>query len=113
MQAGPLRKRVVFQCRDTAVDSYGQQVTTWTDAFTAWAAIEALSAREVLAAQAVQSEASHRITVRYRGEFTNPVAVAAMRINYNGRLFNISGATNTDERNRTVEIMASEGMNNG
>lgn len=113
MDAGNLRKRITFQQRTTTVDSYGQQTTTWTDLITVWASIEALSARELLAAQAVQSEVSHKITVRYRAEFANPVAVAAMRITYNGRLFNIQGATNIDERNREIDLTCAEGLNNG
>ena len=80
MQAGALRRRITFQTRDVSVDSFGQQVTTWADAFTVWASIEPLSARELFAAQAVQSEVSHKVTVRYRTELTNPVAVAAMQI---------------------------------
>ena len=113
MQAGSLRKRVTFQTRDTSVDSYGQQVTTWTDAFTVWAGIEPLSAHELFAAQAVQNEVSHKITVRYRSEIVNPVAVAAMRVSYAGRLFNIQGALNIDERRRSIELLATEGVNNG
>lgn len=113
MQAGSLFHRVVFQRRDTAVDSYGQQVTSWSDAFTTWASIEPLSARELFAAQGVQSEVTHRITARYRAELANPAGVAAMRVAYRGRIFNIQGATNVKERNRTIEILASEGLNNG
>lgn len=113
MEAGKLCRRILFQRRDTPLDSYGQQVTSWSDAFTAWASIEALSARELFAAQAVQSEVTHKITVRYRAELANPAVVAAMRVVYRGRIFNIQGATNVEERNRTVEIFVSEGVNNG
>lgn len=113
MQAGSLCRRVVFQRRDTALDSYGQQATSWSDAFTAWASIEPLSARELFAAQGGQSEVTHRITVRYRAELAHPAVVAAMRIVYKGRIFNIQGATNVDERNRAIEILASEGLNDG
>ena len=113
MTAGMFRKSVKFQTRDGAVDSYGQQVTTWTDAFTTRASIEPLSAREVFAAQAVQSEVSHRITVRYRSQLANPTAVAAMRVLYGTRVFNIVGALNINERHGIVEISASEGLNDG
>jgi SPP1 family predicted phage head-tail adaptor len=113
MRSGDLRKRVTLQRRDTTKDSYGQQVNTWADVATVWASIEGLSARELLAAQSVQSEVSHRITVRYRSELSDPKAVAAMRAVYNGRLFDISGAMNLDERNRTVELLCAEGLNNG
>ena len=64
--------------------------------------------REVLAAQAIQSQVSHRITVRYRSEFASLVAVARMRVTYKGRIFNISTCMNMDERNRTIELMAAE-----
>ena len=113
MRSGDLRKRVILQKRDVTLDSAGQQVTTWTTLATVWASIEALSVRDLLAAQAVQSEVSHKITVRYRSEFSTPVADATYRLNYNGRLFNIKGVMNIDERNRTIEIMAGEGLNNG
>ena len=107
------RKSVKFQTRDLSVDSYGGQVTTWTDAFTTRAAIEPLSARELFAAQAVQSEVSHRITVRYRSELANPALVGAMRVLYGTRVFNIQGAININERHGIVEISASEGLNDG
>ena len=113
MQAGNLRKRVTFQTRSAAVDSFGQQVTTWADAFTVWASIEPLSARELFAAQAIQSEVSHKVTVRYRAELTNPVAVAAIRVSYVGRLFNVQGALNIDERRHSIELLATEGLTNG
>ena len=113
MQAGTLRKRITFQTRDVSVDSFGQQATSWTDAFTMWAGIEPLSAREVFAAQGVQSEISHKITVRYRVELSNLTADAAMRVVHAGRLFNIQGMRSIDERHRTIELYATEGLSNG
>lgn len=113
MGAGVFRRSVKFQTRSASVDSFGQQVTTWTDAFTARACIEPLSARELFAAQAVQSEVSHLITVRYRAELANPIAVAAIRVLFGARVFNIQGALNIDERKGIVEISTSEGLNDG
>ena len=113
MQAGALRRRITFQTRDVSVDSFGQQLTTWTDAFTMWASIEPLSAREVFAAQAVQTEVSHRITVRYRTELANLTTDAAMRVVHAGRLFDVHGMLNVDERRRTIELLATEGLSNG
>ena len=113
MMAGRLRKSVRFQTRNPSVDSFGQQVTSWTDVFSTRASIEPLSAREQFAAQAVQSEISHRITVRYRTELANPTAVAAMRVVFGTRVFNIVGALNIDERHAIVEISATEGLNDG
>lgn len=113
MRSGDLRKRVTFQVRGTVSDTFGQQSTVWTDLFTTWANIQALSARELYAAQAVQSEVTHAITVRYRAELALPKAVAAMRVLYGPRVFNVSGAVNVDERNREIVLQASEGLNLG
>ncbi len=110
---GNLRHNITIQQRGITTDSFGQQVTTWSDLITVWASIEALTAREILAAQAVQSQVSHKITLRYRPELSSPMAVAAMRVVYSGRYFNISGAVNIDERNINIELLVSEGLNLG
>lgn len=113
MQAGHLRFVVQLQQRSTATDTHGQQVTTWTNLFSGRANIEPLTSRELLSAQAIQNELSHRITMRYRTEFANPITAAGLRIVYKGRYFSISGVQNIDERNRTVELLATEGLNDG
>lgn len=103
----------MFQTRETTQDDLGQQSTSWVDAFSCRADIDALSGRELMAAQAVQSSVSHTITVRYRPELQNPKDVAAMRILYGTRVFDIHEAINEDERNRVVSILAEEGVSNG
>lgn len=113
MRAGDLNRRAMLQERDTTLDAMGGQSTTWTDVAPLWVSIEALSARELFAAQAVQSEVSHTITARYRAEFVSPKATAARRITYAGRIYNIQGSMNIDEQNRTIELLVSEGLNNG
>ena len=72
-----------------------------------------MSGRALLAAQAVKSELSHEITLRYRAEFANPISASEMRAVYNGRYFNIHAVMNKDERNRELTLMCSEGLNNG
>jgi SPP1 family predicted phage head-tail adaptor len=113
MRAGDLRKRITFQTRGTATDTFGAQTPTWSDLFTTWASIDALTAREIFAAQAVNSEVTHTIIVRYTASLSVPKVVAAMRILYSGRIFNIAGMNNVDERNRTIQLTAAESMNNG
>ena len=113
MRSGDLRKRVTFQLRGVTTDSFGQQTTTWADLLTTWASLEGLTAQELFAAQSIQSEVTHTITVRYRSEFAQPKTVASMRALYGGRIFNISGAVITEERKREVVMKAAEGLNNG
>lgn len=113
ISAGKRNRRVIIQQRSLTQDTSGGQVETWTDVAPVWAAIEPLTAREIVAAQAVQSEVSHSITILWQPAFADPKAVAAMRIVYGTRIFNIAGSMNPEERNRELILTASEGMNKG
>lgn len=113
VRSGTLRKRLTFQAKAQDQDGLGQPHNTWSDRFTCWGEIAPLSGRELLAAAAVQSALTHTITVRFRPELANPKAVAAMRVLYGGRVFNIHASINEDERNRLVTLSAEEGLNNG
>ena len=109
IRAGSLRHRVTIQSRSTAIDSSGEQVATWANfAVNVPAAIRPLSAHELIAARGVQSMTSHEITIRYMAG-----VVAAMRIIYNNRYFNLAAPLNTDERNIEMIIPAIEGLNDG
>lgn len=113
VRAGNLRKRLTFQTKDAAQDALGEPVNTWTTIFTCWGEIIPLTGRELIAAASIQSEVSHTVMVRYRTELATPKSVAAMRILYKTRIFNIMAPMNEDERDRVVSLMVSEGMNNG
>lgn len=113
-----LNRRITLQSRGAVDGEYGQVPGEWANVFAdgdgkVWAGIQPLNARELLAAQATQSETSHKITVRYRAEYANPTTVTGWRALYNGRVFNISGAINRNEGNHIVDLLAAEGLNNG
>jgi SPP1 family predicted phage head-tail adaptor len=108
MQAGQLRKRVTIQQRSQTQDEYGQPLLTWSDVATVYAAIEPMNGRELIAAEAVNSDVTHNVTMRYRAGIT-----AAMRLNYQGRLFNIHTILDENERHRMLTLICSEGMNDG
>lgn len=118
MRAGDLRRRVLIQIQQTTQDSFGQQQTAWLDYLTSVPAdIQALSGRELIAAQAVNAAVTHQIVVRYTSRLADPVKVAAMRVIYQNdavtRYFNVTSAINVDERNREINLMAVEGLNQG
>lgn len=108
-----LRHRVVFQTRSTVKDTFGGQSATWTDAFTVFAAMESSFGKELLTAQGMSIDQPITITVRYRTELIVPQIVAAMRIVYGTRIFNIHSSVNQAERNRAIVLICSEGLNNG
>ena len=113
MRSGALSQRITLQQRAVAQDATGGQLATWSDVATVWAEVTPLSGRELIAAQAVASETSHQITLRWQPAFADPQTVAALRVVMNGRCFNISAAINEDERNRTLTLLVSEGVNDG
>ena len=113
VRGGTLRHRLTFQTKSSATDALGQPLNTWADAFKCWGDVAPISGRELMAAAAVQSEVTHSISVRYRPELQNPKDVAAMRVLFGSRVFDIKASMNQDERNRLVILQAAEGMSDG
>jgi SPP1 family predicted phage head-tail adaptor len=66
LSAGRLDKRVTIQNRGETPGAGGTQTIAYTDYLTVWAAIEQGAGREFMAAQQLQPELSHTITIRYR-----------------------------------------------
>lgn len=84
--AGALRHRVRIDQLVSTRDSDGVLTQAWLEVATVWAAIEPLSAREFVAASAIQSQVVARITMRYR-----PGIEAMMRLVHRGQVYNIEG----------------------
>jgi SPP1 family predicted phage head-tail adaptor len=109
--AGRLRHRIDIQQKQTAQDPVtGEQTDTWV---TLWekvpAAIEPLSAREFIAAKAMQSQITARIVIRYRAGLD-----ATMRILHNGKIYNPAGFLQDMVSGLSyLTIPCSEGVNAG
>lgn len=111
LKAGRLRHRVDIQSKSNVQDPVtGEITTTWVNTWTSVpASIEPLSAREFIAAQAVQSMVTARITLRYRVGLD-----ASMRIVHNGTIYNPAGFLgDPDSGLEHVTIPCSQGVNNG
>jgi SPP1 family predicted phage head-tail adaptor len=108
MRAGELRHQVVIEQRSSSVDSFGEQLTTWTTFATIYAAILPVSGRELIAAGVVDAEVSHRIIVRYLAGVT-----ASMRVLFEGRYFEIKAVLNEAERDRMLTLLCAEGLTDG
>jgi SPP1 family predicted phage head-tail adaptor len=103
MDSGKLRQRVLFEAlvaqTDTADDVIQDEATgvvdrVWTPIAEVWAAIEPLSAREFLAAQAVQSKVTTRITIRNPRTWAVSPAMRLVQIRrggVRGATYNIEG----------------------
>lgn len=69
--AGKLRHRVTIQNPvETQDPTTGAMNVAWQDLAYVWAAIEPLSGREFVSAQAEQAKVTTRITIRYRDDLT-------------------------------------------
>ena len=86
MRAGMLRHRVTIQRQEIVFGKFGAPLhdKVWENVATVWASLEAMSGREFFASQQAQSEVTHKVTIRYRGDVT-----AQMRVLHGGKIFGI------------------------
>lgn len=93
LAAGRLRHQVELQEQMQTQDAQtGEVLVAWQTIARPWAAIEPLSARDFIAAQAQQSEVRARITIRRRTDIN-----ASMRIVHRGLVYRILGVLNDPE----------------
>lgn len=112
MRAGVLRHPIEIQhkvaVRDSATGEFGEP--SWQTLASTWAAVESLSARDLIAAQAAQSEATARIVIRYRAD-----VLPAMRIVHRGEVYSIEGPPLPDNKSGLdyLTILVSKGVKDG
>lgn len=112
IKAGRLRHKIKIQSKTVAQDETtgDEGVVSWVDFANVWAAVEPLSTRDVIAAQAMQSPATTRFVVRYR-----PGIDPTMRIIFRDAFYNIEGQPlpDTDSGLEYLTLLASSGVNDG
>jgi SPP1 family predicted phage head-tail adaptor len=92
LAAGRLRHRITIQRPINTQDSSGNTVLDWEDVATdVPAEIVLPSVRERVAAQQMQSEASGRITIRYRPGMSATMRLIGLSGPYDGMIFNPEG----------------------
>lgn len=69
MRAGLLKDRITVQRPVEARSGSGEITTTWEDWRTVWADVRPLNGRKLIAADAVQSNLTHEIRLRYQHGF--------------------------------------------
>jgi SPP1 family predicted phage head-tail adaptor len=109
--SGGLRHRIDIQSRtDVQDETTGEVVPTWSMLYASVPAkIEPLSVREFMAAQAVQSGITARITIRYKAGLT-----ANMRILHGATIYNPAGfLPDLESGLEYLTIPCSAGVNEG
>lgn len=118
MQAGRLSHWLTFEIPGPhEVDSDGATVETWIPAFVANTLpfeVTPMSGRELIAADAIASKATHRLRGRYRPELTADRMAPRMRATERGMVYNIEAAIpDPDSGMRYVTLLASSGVSEG
>ncbi len=100
MNTGDMRHRVQIQRRLESRNEIGEVEVNFQTIATRWCAIEPLTAKELLAAQQVQADVSHKIKMRYYAGLT-----PKDRLVKGSRVFNIDGRMNPSEQAHTTEMV--------
>lgn len=104
INAGKYRHIVTIQKLVGNEDSYGEVIEDWEDIIKTRAGIFPLSGREFFQAEALNSEVTHKVQIRYLDGITTE-----MRINFNGRfLYIISAPINWQEKNLELQLLCKE-----
>lgn len=104
MNPGRLRHRITFMHLVKGQNEVGDDVLVERPWKTVWASVEPLKGREYFEARKIESEATHKIIIRYL-----PGITPDMKIDFKGRIFNFEGPPiNPEERNKYLEIYATE-----
>lgn len=103
MKAGALRHRVIVEQVSRAADAMGQGTETWTTYATLWMDLQPLRGRELIAAQASNSEITLKAASRYKSGIT-----PAMRLHHGAAIYTILEIINPGMRNRELQFMVKE-----
>ena len=103
MNAGRLRHRVTIQEKSVTDNAAGEEIITWSDVATVWAAIEPVRGAEFWEAQQEQAERPAKIVMRYRSDVT-----VANRLIWGSHTYDIESVVRPAERQIMLEIMVIE-----
>ena len=101
MNAGALDQRVVIERRTGATNDWGEPLPdSWLPIVQTWAHVQPLVGREYLAAGALLSEVTARISLRYR-----PGITAADRVIHGGTTYGITSVADVHSSRRELHLM--------
>ncbi len=113
IEIGRLDRRISIESLSDAEDIYGQDTGDWSLFCRVWANIKTVNTRERVQGMAMTGNITHTIAIRYRTGLADPKMVAAMRVKYKNRIFNIEGCRDHEESHRYLILDCVEGSING
>lgn len=113
MRAGKMKRRVTIQQFVSLQDPNTGSVTKeWRDVANVWGEIDSVSGRELVAAQAEQSEMTVRIWIRYRKGVTTKNRLTCTEKGMPVTIYDIKAVLPDADRTR-LEIMCTGGLTSG
>jgi SPP1 family predicted phage head-tail adaptor len=106
MKIGKLNKKIEIQQKTATTNEFGEPENSWETFNNVWARINSISAKEYFSAQGFEHTVTHKITIRFIKGIKPD-----MRINYNGKIFEITAIRNINEANKWIELLAKEYAN--
>lgn len=104
LNAGKMRHRIELVNPGTAYDSTGGiSLATTSPIATVWARLEAITGKDALAAAQFNSEATYKVTIRYRCDVT-----AKMQVWFHGKQWQVLSVLNPNETNKTLILLCVE-----
>lgn len=104
--------RVKWEEKTREQNNEGHWIIDWNDSElgSSWAQIRHIRGNEFIMAGANQVKMTARVNVRYRKDIETKYFEkgAELRLNFNGRIFEIIYINNLEERNKEFEILVNE-----
>ena len=104
MEPGKLRHRVTIEALSEAQSGQGDITETWATGTTVWGSVEPLTGRELLNAQVVYSDVTHRVRLRFK----SGLSTRGHRLKHRTRILHIGSIIDPTELNEQLELLCME-----
>lgn len=101
---GELRHKVTIEQKASTPDGVGGFTENWSTFATPWASIESVKGQKRWYGDQLNSVITHQILIRYRAGVDT-----SMRINFEGRTFQIHAVLDPEEKKRWLRLDCAEG----
>ena len=105
----PLNRKLMLEARGSEPDGGGGVVEGWTALGSHWAAVRAVSGREVLAGERPASRVTHEVVIRGAAPGSPRRPSADQRFRMGSRIFAIRGVAEADETGAWLRCWVEEG----
>lgn len=108
MDIGQLRHQVTIERPAETRGQMGSQKKAWAPICQTWARVQPLSGRALEVAQALHSEVTVKITMRFRADVDG-----TCRVTYRGQVYAVQYVLNPEEANRELQLYCTVGTSEG